>query len=89
MNERVYLQYEFMQLGIDQYLEKLKNTQSEELRVCPIILIYFLLYANLIIVLQVQISAYLDNVFDVAALMDDSEMKNTALERVSDLEVRI
>lgn len=33
MNERVYLQYEFMQLGIDQYLEKLKNTQSEELRV--------------------------------------------------------
>jgi hypothetical protein len=34
----------------------------------------------------VQISAYLDNVFDVAALMDDSETKNAALERVSELE---
>jgi len=33
MNERVYLQYEFSQLGVDQYLEKLKNTPSEELRV--------------------------------------------------------
>ena len=33
MNERVYLQYEFSQLGVDQYLEKLKNTQSEELKV--------------------------------------------------------
>jgi len=33
MNERVYLQYEFSQLGIDNYLEKLKNTPSEELRV--------------------------------------------------------
>jgi hypothetical protein len=33
MNERVYLQYEFMQLGIDTYLDKLRNTQSEELRV--------------------------------------------------------
>ena len=33
MNERVYLQYEFSQLGIDQYLDKLRNTPSEELRV--------------------------------------------------------
>lgn len=36
--------------------------------------------------LQVQISAYLDNVFDVAALMEDSETKTAALEKVSDLE---
>jgi hypothetical protein len=33
MNERVYLQYEYSQLGIDHYLDKLKNTPSEELRV--------------------------------------------------------
>lgn len=66
MNQRVFLQYEFSQLGIDQYLEKLKNTPSEELRV--------------------QILAYLDNVFDVAALMEDSETKNAAVERVAELE---
>jgi len=33
MNQRVYLQYEFFQLGVERYLEKLKNTPSEELRV--------------------------------------------------------
>ena len=36
--------------------------------------------------LHVQISAYLDNVFDVAALMEDSETKTSALERVQELE---
>lgn len=35
---------------------------------------------------QVQISAYLDNVFDVAALMEDSETKTAALEKVAELE---
>lgn len=35
---------------------------------------------------QIQISAYLDNVFDVAALMEDSETKTAALERVAELE---
>lgn len=35
---------------------------------------------------QVQISAYLDNVFDVAALMEDSETKTAALEKVNELE---
>lgn len=38
---------------------------------------------------QVQISAYLDNVFDVAALMDDSETKTAALEKVADLELEV
>lgn len=37
-------------------------------------------------ILQIQISAYLDNVFDVAALMEDSETKTAALERVAELE---
>lgn len=36
--------------------------------------------------LHVQISAYLDNVFNVAALMEDSETKTAALERVQELE---
>ncbi|KAG5867936.1 hypothetical protein JTB14_006741 [Gonioctena quinquepunctata] len=36
--------------------------------------------------LHVQISAYLDNVFDVAALMEDSETKTAALEKVTELE---
>ncbi|KAK7791545.1 hypothetical protein R5R35_008345 [Gryllus longicercus] len=66
MNFRVHLQYEFTNLGLDDYLEKLRHTESEEL--------------------QVQISAYLDNVFDVAALMEDSETKTAALEKVAELE---
>lgn len=66
MNFRVHLQYEFTKLGFDDYLEKLRHTESEEL--------------------QVQISAYLDNVFDVAALMEDSETKTAALEKVAELE---
>lgn len=66
MNFRVHLQFEFTALGLDQYLEKLRLTESEEL--------------------QVQISAYLDNVFDVNALMEDSETKTAALEKVAELE---
>lgn len=41
---------------------------------------------NHVPLLQIQISAYLDNVFDVAALMEDSETKTAALERVAELE---
>ena len=33
MNFRVHLQYEFSQLGIDDYLEKLRHHESEELQV--------------------------------------------------------
>ncbi|XP_022243881.1 formin-like protein CG32138 [Limulus polyphemus] len=69
MNFRIHLQYEFTQLGLDDYLEKLRQSESEEL--------------------QVQISAYLDNVFDVAALMEDSETKITALEQVAELEEQL
>lgn len=49
MNYRVHLQYEFTALGLDEYLEKLSLTESEEL--------------------QIQISAYLDNVFDVVSTL--------------------
>ncbi|CAH0398189.1 unnamed protein product [Chilo suppressalis] len=66
MNFRVHLQYEFTALKLDDYLERLRHCESEDL--------------------QVQISAYLDNVFDVAALMEDSETKTAALEKVNELE---
>lgn len=66
MNFRVYLQYEFTQLGLENYLDKIGQTESEEL--------------------QVQISAYWDNFFDVHSLMEDSETKAIALERVAELE---
>ncbi|XP_057191523.1 formin-like protein 2 isoform X4 [Triplophysa rosa] len=66
MNFRVHLQYDFTTLGLDEYLDKLKHTESDKL--------------------HVQIQAYLDNVFDVGALLEDAETKNAALERVEELE---
>ncbi|XP_073713232.1 formin-like protein 1 [Misgurnus anguillicaudatus] len=66
MNFRVHLQYEFTQLGLDQYLESLKEMESEKL--------------------QVQIQAYLDNVFDVGALMEDAESKAELLEHATELQ---
>jgi hypothetical protein len=36
MNFRVHLQYEFTKLGLDDYLEKLRHTESEELQVCDL-----------------------------------------------------
>lgn len=70
MNFRVHLQYEFTQLGLDEYLEnKLKSTESEEL--------------------QVQIQAYLDNVFDVATLMEDAEAKTNAMVSVCEISAQL
>ncbi|XP_050954663.1 formin-like protein 1 isoform X1 [Labeo rohita] len=66
MNFRVYLQYEFTQLGLDGYLEKLNGTESERL--------------------QLQIQAYLDNVFDVGAMLEDAEAKNTIMEHLEELQ---
>ncbi|KAK5615510.1 hypothetical protein CRENBAI_026430 [Crenichthys baileyi] len=62
MNFRVYLQYEFTQHGLNDYLEQLKFTESDRL--------------------LIQIQAYLDNVFDVAALLEDAETKNSLLEHI-------
>lgn len=36
--------------------------------------------------LLVQIQAYLDNMFDVGALLEDAETKNTLLEHVEELQ---
>ncbi|KAL7850256.1 hypothetical protein SRHO_G00196050 [Serrasalmus rhombeus] len=66
MNFRVHLQYEFTHLGLDQYLETLKLTESEKL--------------------QVQIQAYLDNVIDVGALLEDAENKGGIMDHVEDLQ---
>jgi hypothetical protein len=38
MNFRVHLQYEFTKLGLDDYLEKLRHTESEELQVHNLLL---------------------------------------------------
>ncbi|XP_015284431.1 PREDICTED: formin-like protein 1 [Gekko japonicus] len=69
MNFRVFLQYEFTQLGLDDYLEKLRYSESDKL--------------------QVQIQAYLDNIFDVSALLEDTETKNAVLEHVEDLQEEV
>ncbi|XP_041122582.1 formin-like protein 1 isoform X2 [Polyodon spathula] len=66
MNFRVHLQYQFSQHGLDEYLEKLKHTESDKL--------------------LVQIQAYLDNVFDVGALLEDAETKNALLEHMEELQ---
>ncbi|XP_009272684.1 PREDICTED: formin-like protein 3 [Aptenodytes forsteri] len=58
MNFRVHLQYEFTKLGLEEFLQKSRHTESEKL--------------------QVQIQAYLDNVFDVGGLLEDAETKNVA-----------
>ncbi|XP_067412360.1 formin-like protein 1 isoform X2 [Emydura macquarii macquarii] len=65
MNFRVFLQYEFTHLGLDEYLKRLRYTESDKL--------------------QVQIQAYLDNIFDVGALLEDTETKNAVLEHMEDL----
>ncbi|KAK6329307.1 hypothetical protein J4Q44_G00012850 [Coregonus suidteri] len=66
MNFRVHLQYEFSHHGLDDYLERLKFTESDRL--------------------LVQIQAYLDNVFDVGALLEDAETKNALLEHMEELQ---
>ncbi|XP_053707786.1 formin-like protein 1 [Synchiropus splendidus] len=66
MNFRVHLQYEFTHLGLDKYLESLKQTESEKL--------------------QVQIQAYLDNVLDVGALLEDAENRGGVLDHVDHLQ---
>uniref|UniRef100_A0A8C5WFK2 Formin-like protein 1 n=1 Tax=Leptobrachium leishanense TaxID=445787 RepID=A0A8C5WFK2_9ANUR len=65
MNFRVFLQQEFSQLGLDEYLEALKHTESDRLKV--------------------QIQAYLDNLFDVNSLLDDTEAKHETLDQVERL----
>uniref|UniRef100_A0A286XYP0 Formin like 1 n=1 Tax=Cavia porcellus TaxID=10141 RepID=A0A286XYP0_CAVPO len=66
MNFRVFLQYEFTNLGLDLCLERLRLTESDKLRV--------------------QIQAYLDNVFDVSTLLEDTETKNAVLEHMEELQ---
>lgn len=39
--------------------------------------------------LQVQIQAYLDNIFDVGALLEETETKNAILEHIEDLQEEV
>lgn len=39
--------------------------------------------------LQVQIQAYLDNVFDVGTLLEETEMKNAVLEHMEELQEQV
>ena len=39
--------------------------------------------------LPIQVKAYLDNTIDVKALLEDSDTKNAALERVAELEEQL
>lgn len=39
--------------------------------------------------LQVQIQAYLDNVFDVGTLLEDTETKNAVLEHMEELQEQV
>nr|XP_022310117.1 formin-like protein CG32138 isoform X3 [Crassostrea virginica] len=66
MNFRVHLQYEFTQIGLDDYLNKLRHTESDRL--------------------SVQVHAYVDNMIEVAQLLEDSELKTEAIERAEELE---
>ncbi|KAJ0016078.1 hypothetical protein NQD34_014368, partial [Periophthalmus magnuspinnatus] len=75
MNFRVHLQYEFTHHGLDEFLEA-----SLGLLLCPSL--KFTESDRLL----VQIQAYLDNVFDVGALLEDAETKNALLEHMEELQ---
>lgn len=66
MNFRVHLQHEFTILGLDDYLQKLRHTDSERL--------------------PIQVNAYLDNMIEVQTLLEESDLKTIALEKVAELE---
>ncbi|MEQ2197954.1 Formin-like protein 1 [Xenoophorus captivus] len=80
MNFRVYLQYEFTQHGLDDYLEAslIFHPLMLILKVVFIMQLKFTESDRLLI----QIQAYLDNLFDVAALLEDAETKNSLLEHI-------
>ncbi|XP_070623054.1 formin-like protein 1 isoform X6 [Erythrolamprus reginae] len=69
MNLRAFLQYEFTQLGLNDYLQKLRCTESDKL--------------------QLQIQAYLDNMFDIDDLVEETETKSAILEQVEDLQQEV
>ncbi|NXV37005.1 FMNL3 protein, partial [Rissa tridactyla] len=92
MNFRVHLQYEFTKLGLEEFLQVwgvrgLGGGCPEEAPLsltppqCPQKSRHTESEK-----LQVQIQAYLDNVFDVGGLLEDAETKNVALEKVEELE---
>lgn len=92
MNFRVHLQYEFTRHGLDEYLEVGSCAGKNRLplknfRTCDICSVYVkMLKFTESDRLLVQIQAYLDNVFDVGALLEDAETKNALLEHLEELQ---
>lgn len=109
MNFRVHLQYEFTQLGLDQYLEV--SLVSVHLHILSTDVFYAVCiheavhdpsdvtHNGLFVCvcqqslkdmesdkLQVQIQAYLDNIFDVGTLLEDAENKGDIMEHVTELQ---
>ncbi|NWH40556.1 FMNL3 protein, partial [Chloropsis hardwickii] len=91
MNFRVHLQYEFTKLGLEEFLQVRGGVGGQgncpggppilDAASCPQKSRHTESEK-----LQVQIQAYLDNVFDVGGLLEDAETKNVALEKVEELE---
>ncbi|XP_017293572.1 formin-like protein 1 isoform X2 [Kryptolebias marmoratus] len=90
MNFRVHLQYEFTQHGLDDDLEASLTFDSAGFRSRIFGLMSGILFQRLKFTesdrLLVQIQAYLDNVFDVGALLEDAESKNHLLEHLEELQ---
>ncbi|NWS12997.1 FMNL3 protein, partial [Pachyramphus minor] len=92
MNFRVHLQYEFTKLGLEDFLQVREvgawqggapHGAPPPLTPPPCPQKSRHTESEK---LQVQIQAYLDNVFDVGGLLEDAETKNVALEKVEELE---
>lgn len=68
-NYRIFLQHEFKLLGLDEYIDKLKQSESEE----------FL----------TQILAYLENMYDVAQLLEESDQKTMYQMKCDELQLEV
>ncbi len=88
MNYRVYLQEEFKLLGLDDCLK------VKEIELIYLDLLFFSVQKYLEIhsecdLFILQIHAFLDNYFDVGQLLEDSETKQQAIGKVSELEEQL
>lgn len=93
MNFRVHLQYEFTRHGLDDYLEASVTcdlTARKQEAGSSSLMMMMMCFQRLKFTesdrLLVQIQAYLDNVFDVGALLEDAETKNALLEHMEELQ---
>ncbi len=98
MNYRIFLQYEYNRLGLDDYLESVRYgqlisgrsepVQSEHKRTVRSRSFQKLKFHESE-QLQVQIQAYLENAFDVAQLLEDSDMKNCYMQQLEEKQMEL